>query len=182
MYKDPKKYGVVGAGGLGKNGKSGFCTPWRSAMNLVKIGNFPNLIPNRDKHHPMMNSHTQRLKSSQLLSAAGRSGRHKRPENLAGKGLFRPEPPGMIPECFPLRREITVACGDACAPTLAHYRRRGVFGAVTEEEVVVLRHGGGRRNRVAWLWRRVHLLQHLLGECLGNSNTLAITNDEVRYW
>ena len=56
-----------------------------------------------------------------------------------------------------------------------------VCGAVTEEEVVVFREGGGRGHRVTWLWRRVHLLQHLFGECLGNSNTFSNCDNEGRY-
>jgi len=117
--------GVEGrVGEAGKEVKDGFCTPRRSAMDLVKIGNFPNLIPNGHKHHPMMNGHTQRLKGSQLLSATGSARRHKGPENLAREGLFRPESTGMIPQCFPLRREITVASGDAYRSTLAHCPRK----------------------------------------------------------
>jgi len=54
-------------------------------------------------------------------------------------------------------------------------------GAVTEEEVVVFGEGGGRGDRVTWLWRRVHLRQHLLGEGLGNSDTLSDYNNEGRY-
>jgi len=93
-------------------------------MNLVKIGNFPDLIANGHKHHPMMNGHTQRLKGSQLLSASRSARGHKGPENLACKGLFRPESAGMIPQCFPLCREIAVAGRDTYEATLAHCPRR----------------------------------------------------------
>ena len=82
-------------------------------MNFIQIGDIPNLIPQRDIHHSLVNSDTQTLKRSDLLSAAGRPRRDKGAEHFACEGLFHPESAGGVTERFPLGGEVAEAGGDA---------------------------------------------------------------------
>ena len=82
-------------------------------MNFLQIRNLPNLIPNRNINHSLMNSNTQTLQSSQFLSPTGCPCRNKCAEHFSGEGLFDPEAAGGVPEGFPLGGEVAISRGDA---------------------------------------------------------------------
>ena len=82
-------------------------------MDLIQISNLPNLIPNRNINHAMMNRNTQTLKNRHLLASTGSPCGDKRAEHFACEGLFDPEAACGVPEGFPLCGEVAVAGGDA---------------------------------------------------------------------
>jgi len=82
-------------------------------MDFVQIRDLPNLIPDRNINHSLMNSNTQTLQGCQFLSSTRSPCRNKGAEHFPGKGLFDPESASGIPEGFPLRGEVAVTGGDA---------------------------------------------------------------------
>lgn len=121
-------------------------------MDLAQVGQLSEsvLVSQRDVDHAVVGKGAHGRDGSGLLTTAHGGSRDEHAGILAPEATGGPDAAGLIPEGFPLSREVTEASGD------------------TEENGIVLEELTGLSNGVGGLGRSVHLLQDLLGESLRN--------------
>lgn len=128
--------------------------PWATTTDLGQVGEQGEggLVSEWDVDDTVMSKCAQSIDNSGFLSSSWGRGRDK------DAGIFTPVASGLpllagrIPECLPLRREISVAGGNA-----------------KQEAVVRLESIGGGERDIGVFGGRVHLGKHFLRECLRNS-------------
>lgn len=128
--------------------------PWATTTDLGQVGEQGegSLVSERDVDDTVMSKCAQSIDNSGFLSSSCGRGRDK------DAGIFTPIASGLplltgrIPECFPLRREISVTGGDT-----------------KQEAVVRLESIGGGERDIRVLGGRVHLGKHFLREGFTNS-------------
>lgn len=129
-------------------------TPRASTSDLRKVGQDreARLVAQRDVDDAVMRQGRQSSNNRALLSTTWSTSRDKDTSILSPVCARSPLTSSRIPECLPLRGEVTITGGD------------------TEEESVVLLEGGGVDDGdVGGFGWCVHLGENFLGEGLGDS-------------
>lgn len=128
--------------------------PWATPTDLGQVGEQGEggLVSKWDVDDTVMSKCAQSIDNSGFLSSSWSRGRDKDAGILTPVASRLPLLAGRIPECLPLRREISVAGGN------------------TEQEAVVsLESIGGSERDIGVLGGGAHLGKHFLRECFTNS-------------
>lgn len=128
--------------------------PWATPTDLGQVGEQGEggLISKWDVDDTVMSQCAQSIDNSGFLSSSWGRGRDKDAGIFTPVASALPLLAGRIPECLPLRREISVAGGN------------------TEQEAVVRLEGiGGGERDIGVLGGGVHLGKHFLRKCFTNS-------------
>ena len=123
-------------------------------MDLLKVGQLSegSLVSQRDVDEAVVDESRHGGDGGGLLATTEGAGADEHTSILAPEGALLPLLAGLVPEGLELGGEVAVTCGDA-----------------EEDAVEGLKLGGVVQDGdVGRLGRRVHLLEDLFGECLGD--------------
>lgn len=93
----------------------GSSTPWATTTNLRNVCQHWEsvLVAQWDKDHSVMDESAHRGDGSRFLAASGSTGRDEHAYILAIELALGPDTAGLVPECLPLRREVSITGWDA---------------------------------------------------------------------
>lgn len=133
----------------------GASTPRATTVDFIQVGQQrkSGLVTQRDEDKTVMGQSAHGRQSGGFLTTTHGASGDENTCVLAPEATGGPDGAGLVPEGLPLRREITVASGDA------------------EEDGIVLQQVLGLHDGVTGLGRSVHLGQDLFGESFSDSES-----------
>ena len=128
-------------------------TPGATTVDLLKVGKLTEggLVAQGNVDETVVSQSAHGSNGSRLLATTEGTGGDEETGILAPVTTRGPDTASLVPEGFPLGREVTVASGN------------------TEQNGIVLKEGVRLGNGVVGLGGSVHLGQDLIGESLGDS-------------